>query len=114
MAEYMVVAVDFDGVIHDFKHPVEGRRMCPPIAVARQALEKLRELGFQIVVFTVWGNDKGIRTIEDYMIFYQLPFDEVTNVKPNADYYIDDKAIKFIDWNSTLQGIEEGSNNVGL
>ena len=108
--EYMVVAIDFDGVIHDHKNPVEGRRMGPPISGVKEALTKIRELGYQIIVFTVWGNDKGIRTIEDFMNYYQLPFDEVTNIKPNADYYIDDKAIKFNCWADTLKEI----NNVEL
>lgn len=110
MAEYFVAAVDFDGVIHDHKNPVPGRRMGPPIAGAREGLENLRNMGYQIVVFTVWGNDKGTKTIEDYMLYYKLPFDEITNVKPNADFYIDDKAIKFNNWTDTLQSIEENQN----
>ncbi len=32
------------------------------------------------------------------MNYYKLPFNEITNIKPQADHYIDDKAIKFENW----------------
>ena len=95
---HKVIAVDFDGVIHDFKNPVPGRRMGPPIQGAQDALNRLRAQGYEIVVFTVWGDEKGQKTISDFMNYYDLPFDRITNIKPNADAYIDDKAVRFTSW----------------
>jgi ribonucleotide monophosphatase NagD (HAD superfamily) len=36
-----VIAVDFDGVVHDYKHPLPDRRMGEPIEGAKVALTKL-------------------------------------------------------------------------
>lgn len=97
-----VIAVDFDGVIHDWKNPLEGRRMGAPIKGTKEALTKLKET-YEVVVFTVWGDEKGQKTITDFMNYYELPFDRITNIKPQAVAYIDDKGIKFTNWQEVLQ-----------
>lgn len=94
----MILAIDFDGVIHDNKNPIEGKRMGPPIVGAKEALQQMRETGEAIIIFCVWANDYGWKVIHDWMEFYQIPFDDITNVKPQADVYIDDKALKFESW----------------
>lgn len=95
----MIIAVDFDGVIHDYKNPIPGRKMGAPMEGAKQGLEYFRRNGFKIIVFTVWGGtDQGKKTIKDFMNYYILPFNEITNIKPQADYYLDDKAIRFTSW----------------
>lgn len=102
-----ILAVDFDGVIHDFRNPIKGRRMGAPIAGVMEALKLLKSKRYTIVVFTVWGGtDQGQKTIADFMKYYELPYDEITNIKPNADYYIDDKAVRFADWAKTLEIIK--------
>src|SRR5260221_3095949 len=98
-----VLAIDFEGVIHEYEHPIEGRRMGAIINGARQALEFLKKRGDRIIVFSVWGHDKGRKTIADFMNYYYLPFDEITNIKPQADYYIDDRGIKFTNWEEVLK-----------
>lgn len=107
LAKQKVIAVDFDGVIHDFKNRLEERRMGAPIVNTQEALTVLKGRGYEIVVFTVWGDEKGQKTISDFMQYYNLPFDRITNIKPQADFYIDDKAIKFIDWTSALKEVHE-------
>lgn len=95
----MKLAIDFDGVIHDHKHPVPGRRMGIPIEDAQDAIKTLKNIqGHTIIVHTVWGGDSGRKVIEDWMKFYDIPYDEITNIKPQADYYLDDKAIHFTEW----------------
>jgi FMN phosphatase YigB (HAD superfamily) len=99
----LIAAVDFDGVIHDFKNPVPHRRMGPPLPGAKEGLEELRRRGYELVIFTVWGDEKGQKTISDFMNYYELPFDSITNIKPNAAFYLDDKAVRFTDWNEALR-----------
>lgn len=96
-----VLAVDFDGVIHDHLRPVPGRRMGAPIAGAKEALESLRGM-YRIVVFSVWGKSKAVT---DWLDFYEIPYDEATNVKPKAAYYIDDRGVAFTDWEEVLAHI---------
>lgn len=99
------IAIDFDGVIHDYKNPLPGRRMGGPLEGCEAALLVLRELGYEIVVFSVWGDEKGQKTIADFMDYYQLPCDRITNIKPRAAFYLDDKAIKFNNWAEALKEI---------
>ena len=99
----MTLAIDFDGVIHDFKNPIAGRRMGAPIEGTKQALDELESKGCKIIVFSVWGDQPEV--ITDYMNFYELPFHEITNIKPLADYYIDDNAIRFTNWADILKQI---------
>lgn len=99
------IAIDFDGVIHDFKNPVEGRRMGATIEGTKEALRYFKQRGYEIIVFTVWGDEKGQKTISDFMNYYELPFNRITNIKPQAEYYIDDKAIKFTNWEEVLKQI---------
>lgn len=97
----MILAIDFDGVIHDFKHPIPGRRMGPPMAGCKEALTKFKQRGDNLIIFTVWGDAKGQKTIADFMKYYELPYDSITNIKPQADAYLDDKAIRFVSWAET-------------
>jgi hypothetical protein len=94
----LTLAIDFDGVIHDDKHPVEGRRMGPPIAGAKEALERYKSIGHKIIVHSVWGDENGAKHIADWLAYYKIPFHLITNTKPTADFYIDDRAIKFVNW----------------
>ncbi|MDQ3816100.1 MAG: hypothetical protein M3362_00230 [Acidobacteriota bacterium] len=101
------MAIDFDGTIHDVNNPVPGRKMGPPIEEAKEALTQLKTEGHKLIIHTIWATDeKNIKTIQDWFTYWEIPFDEITNIKPQADYYIDDKAIKFIDWPSTLKSIK--------
>ena len=95
----MVLAIDFDGVIHDHKNPIKGRRMGPPIKGDKEALEGYTRRGDEVVVFTVWGGTpSGVETIRKWMEYYQIPFSSITNIKVNADVYLDDRAIRFTSW----------------
>lgn len=101
------LAIDFDGVIHDAAHPVAGRRMGEPMPGAIEALDSLQEAGYRIVIHTVRGGNPG--HIVDWCDYYGVPYDDVTNKKPNAEYYIDDKALPFTSWPAVLGllGVEE-------
>ena len=100
----MNICVDFNHTIHDADHPITGRKMGAPMDYTKQALTLLKERGFRIIVFTTW-KPKSFKAIEDFMKYYELPFDEVTNIKPEAEYYIDNKAIQFTNWQEVLPQI---------
>lgn len=95
----MKIAIDFDGVIHDYMNPKAGRRMGEPIVGAKEALTKMRADGHEIIIFTVRAkNDADTKVVHDWMIYYSIPFDTITNIKQACDVYIDDKAIRFTSW----------------
>lgn len=105
MTKPLIIAIDFDGTIHNHKDPVEGRKMGPPIEGARAALTEMHRNGHRIIIFTVWGDETGSRIISDWMKYFHIPFDNITNIKPRADLYIDDRAIKFTDWFTVMKEI---------
>ena len=98
----MLIGVDFDGVIHDWKHPVPGRRMGPPMPNAKEALDLLHAEGHKILIHSC-NNPK---VIKDFMEYYKLPYDHIWEMgKPNCDMFIDDRGWKFEDWSSTLEEV---------
>jgi hypothetical protein len=87
------IAYDFDGVIHSFKKGWDGDvPKGKPIKDAKWAIEKLIEKGFTVIVFTT-------RTRTDLVSIWLanngFPELMVTNTKPNALAYIDDRGIRF-------------------
>lgn len=93
------MCVDFDHVIHDAAHPCTGRRMGGPMVGAKDALRLLEGEGYDIVVLTA----NRTAHIHDWLEFYSFPPYEVTNTKPPAVAYIDDKGIRFTTWRDCLQ-----------
>lgn len=94
-----VLALDFDGVLHDFRNPLEGKTLGLPLPGAKDAVCRLRqEEGHTIIIFSV----KPPSLIEEWMRYYDIPFDRITTLKPEADLYIDDKGMRFHDWPTTL------------
>lgn len=98
----MILAIDFDNTIHDIDNPVVGKKMGKPLQGATEALELMNEQGHKIIIHTVRGNQKHIR---EWFEYYDIPYDEITNIKPKADWYIDDKSLHFDNWANVLNTI---------
>lgn len=94
----MILAIDFDGVIHDSEHPAPGRRMGPPIEGAKEKIRAFKTAGHEIIIHTVRGNDAGAHHVADWMDYFGIPYDRITDKKPVADIYLDDKAVRFTSW----------------
>lgn len=100
------IAIDFDGVIHDTKHPVPGRRMGPPMPGAVNAMQNLEDDYTVVVHTTMAKTPQGAQVVEDWLHYYHVPYANVTAVKPNAVLYVDDRALRFTDWTSAAGDIE--------
>jgi hypothetical protein len=106
------IAVDFDGVIHRYsKGWRDGSIYDPPVDGACEALARIHAR-YIVVIFTTRVNP-GMRGAESQMeaILAWLAehgfrrgehFDEITHVKPPALAYIDDRAVRFVTWDETL------------
>ena len=106
--------IDFDATIHKYsKGYQDGTIYDDPFDGARETINWLKELGFEIVIFTTraskenaeeMGGDhlKEIKNIEIYLNYHEINFDRITSDKLRADFYIDDKAITIEngDWDS--------------
>lgn len=98
-----IIAVDFDGVIHDPFHRQKGYKMGIPIPGAVEAVQQLYEAGNEIIVFTVRArNVDNIEHIAKWLDYFLIPYHYITALKPDADVFIDNKAISFSSWDKTL------------
>ena|SRR3990167_6357312 len=100
----MVIGVDFDGVVHDYRHPLPGKKMGGPIEGSKESLLALMEGGHTVIIFTAWPSSRH-RVIKEWMSYYGIPYHNITNVKlPEIELFIDDKAITFTSWNELMRG----------
>lgn len=110
---YKTLAIDLDWVIHnDTKWFHDWTIYWQPIDWAKEALYKLTNRWFKIVIFSARTNprfeDKDLQhwRIIDWLSKHWFKqwfhYSEVSNNKPTAMAYIDDKAIRFINWHDTL------------
>lgn len=96
-----ILAVDFDGVIHSYGNIwQDGAIYGEPVDGAMESLFKLSER-FDITVLTSRDNHGDVsRWMKEQQSKSGFYFDfHVTNVKPIAVAYIDDRAIRFTNWN---------------
>jgi hydroxymethylpyrimidine pyrophosphatase-like HAD family hydrolase len=103
------VCIDLDGTIAHYIDWQGETKFGDPIEGVKPALEKIREAGWKIIIFTTRSNTA---LIEDYLKKNSIPFDYI-NYNPDqpenaiggkifADAYIDDRGIPFNgDWQTT-------------
>lgn len=109
--ERWTVAVDFDGVIHSYESPWRGHQCIDdePVPGAIDALNRLVE-DFEVVIFTTRGGiPEGRSAVSAYIERHGGPADlVVTDKKPAALVYIDDRGYRFTGDNwPTAQDIHE-------
>jgi 2'-5' RNA ligase len=106
-----VLFIDFDGTIaKDKEFPDIGE----PEKGVKEALEKLKELGYTITIYSCRANEEeGADQIKEYMEKHDLPYDEIySGEKPHFHSIIDNKAIRFDNnWDEVVKQVE-GSEKV--
>ena len=107
------IAIDFDGVIHrNSKGFHDGTVYDEPVDGAFEAIKELHSKGYDIVIFTAKAkpdrplvNEKtGAGLIWEWLEKHQMSsyIKQVTSEKPRAIAYIDDRGIRFTNWEDTL------------
>jgi len=92
------IAVDFDHTLVELDTPLPG---------AKQAMERLKDLGYAIMIHSC--NNKG--WIEKVLRANDIPYDYIWNPaedtgKPACDAYVDDRGVGFTgDWNKVIDEI---------
>lgn len=100
---------DLDGTICYTKLPDEEYINVKPIPGAVEYLQKLKADGNYIIIHTArnmktYNNNIGqiianqSSVVIEWLKKHEIPFDELHFGKPLADFYIDDKAIRFESW----------------
>ena len=98
------ICIDFDQTIAEDN---ENGTIGAPEPNAKAALEKLKADGWYIIIFshrstTEYGEDQ----IKEFLDKYEIPYDEIYTEKPNAEFFIDDRAITFSTWSEVLKKVE--------
>ena len=95
MKHHRIVALDFDGVLHAYERGWTGPvPEDPPVPGAREFVRWLQEeLHSEVVVFTTRAEtEEGRVATREWLARHGFPELEVTNVKPRATLFIDDRA----------------------
>lgn len=104
------VVFDFDGVITKYENGWQGVGVIneEPVDGIREALNEISK-EYRIVISTPRCSDaEGIKVLENWLAKYGIPYDSITDTKPQALAYVDDRAICFKGNSKTLlKEIEE-------
>lgn len=107
------ICVDFDGTIADYSAGFQGEGIYgSPLPGAKEALDQLKEEGWEIIIFTCRNEvDKIARYLDEHGIPYDYINKQNTTTgspKPHADVYIDDRAVAFDgDWHAAYHTVRE-------
>jgi len=108
-----ILCVDFDGTLVDFSQGYRGPGVYGAIIEgAREAVRRLA-MRFRVVVLTARdvSEHEGILA---YLQAHGVEVAEVTNVKPPAAFYVDDRAVRFTEWPSVLVEVEGRQRAFGV
>mgnify|MGYP003131247335 CR=1 FL=1 len=109
------IAIDFDGVIHRYSKGFQGldNAYDPPMPGALESIKELKKHGYRLIIVS----SRPVPPILEWLDKYEMSeyFDEVTNIKQPARYYIDDHAIRFekdisTNWEDTMTFIKKKEN----
>lgn len=98
----IVIAVDFDGVLHSYTSGWTGWvPVDPPEPGAREFIDWMLAQGLEVVVTSARAHsEEGAEAIRSWLAAYGFPELRVTNEKVRAAAYIDDRAVPYLggDW----------------
>lgn len=112
----MRIVIDLDGVICQLKGTNENYADMEPVEGAIEGLRRFKKAGHIIILNTARnmgtyeGNEgKALKNIGkstfDWLDKHEVPFDEIYFGKPSGDLYIDDKGLRFNNWEQILDEI---------
>jgi capsule biosynthesis phosphatase len=114
----MRIAIDLDGTICEIREDPKTYEEVQPLPDAVAKIRELKQAGHYIIILTArhmktCDGNLGLvvaevaKTTLDWLAKHQVPFDEIHFGKPNADVYIDDRAVRFTSWESLSPEILE-------
>ena len=115
---------DLDGTICEVKSTGQSYEDVQPLPGAVETLKRLRDQGHYIIILTArnmatYDNNLGkvianqAPIVIDWLKRHEVPYDELLFGKPNADFFIDDKAVQFKSWDTLNKTLfyNEGLSN---
>ena len=100
----MQLIIDLDGTICS-EEKTFSRGMAKPLVGAKKTLDKLKEQGHTIIIYSARSWNEYEMTIK-WLNDNQIPYDQVILGKPVGDYWIDDRAVNFKSWSKINQYLD--------
>ena len=99
----MKVIIDLDGTICSEEKQF-SRALAKIKDGAKESLEKLRDKGYKIIIYSArtWAE---YEMTENWLKENKVPYDQIILGKPQGDYWIDDRAIRFRSWEKVINEI---------
>jgi len=112
----MRICIDLDGVISPIKKADQSYEGLEPLPGAVEKIKELRKKGHYIIIQTA----RHMKTCEsnmgkimkkiakitlDWLEKHNIEYDEIYFGKPNAEIYIDDRAVKFSSWDEITEDL---------
>ena len=105
----MRIAIDLDGVICPIKGHHQSYADLEPLPGAIDRLRELRSAGHYLIIVTARNmatcqsnQGKVLKNVGkltlDWLEQHGIEYDEIYFGKPNADVYLDDRAVRFSHW----------------
>ena len=110
------IGIDFDGVLHNFDRGwYDGTCYGDPIEGSLEAIKEISKK-WNIIIYTakarpdrpLVNGKNGVELVWEWLNKHKIGcyINEVTHEKPRAEYYIDDKGIKFEgNWKEILEEV---------
>lgn len=99
----MKLIIDLDGTICTEEKQF-SRSMAKPIVGAIEALNKFKLLGYTIIIYSSRTWMEYEMTV-DWLNKNNVIFDQLILGKPQGDFWIDDRALQFKNWESIVSSI---------
>jgi len=96
----LTICLDFDGVVHSYKSGWQGVAIIPdpPVDGTKEAINRLRETHEVVIFSTRCKTEEGRKAIFSWLKKHGIVVDKVSEHKPPAIIYIDDRGIQFRGW----------------
>ena len=99
------ISCDFDGVIHAYsKGWADGSIYDVPMLGAKESVQAILEAGRTIVIQTT---RRDLTAVTDWLNKWGFPALTVTNQKPLAKVYLDDRGLRFHDWEKAISDLSK-------
>ncbi len=110
----MRIVIDLDGTICPIKQPDQTYADLEPLPGAAERIRALRAAGHYVIILTARNmatcesnlgrvmKNVGKLTL-DWLDQYAIEYDEIYFGKPNADVYLDDRAMRFMAWDGVSE-----------
>lgn len=104
----MNLYIDFDDTICDSNNVLKGYRMGQPMKGAVESLQTLAETN-QITIFTSRDvrDIRIFKAVQGWLDYFKIPYNHITNIKGDADLYIDDRGLHFTNWTDIIHIIDD-------